>query len=131
MAERREFANGHIQFIGKVIVNYYKTKDTAYIIGSTKGFDCTESYARKIADSPNIIQKSAMVKSKRKNMKGARKRMWNKPFYKICYVCNRKIDTYEECSVEHIIPLCKGGSNRSDNLTLSHKKCNEERGERI
>lgn len=61
----------------------------------------------------------------------------------ICYICNTKCD-YEDyiilngtiiCgdyypSIEHVIPLCKGGTDDWDNIRLAHRKCNNIKGKK-
>lgn len=55
----------------------------------------------------------------------------------ICYICNKKCN-YEDYtyrgntfiagnyypSIDHVIPLCKGGTDEWDNLRLAHRICN-------
>lgn len=55
----------------------------------------------------------------------------------ICYICNKKCD-YEDYtyrgntfiagnyypSIDHVIPLCKGGTDDWNNLRLAHRLCN-------
>lgn len=38
--------------------------------------------------------------------------------------------TSEELSVDHVVPLCRGGSSRIDNLQLLCKKCNVQKGDK-
>ena len=45
-----------------------------------------------------------------------------------CFVCGGLITEYKYATLEHIIPSSKGGTDDMDNLSLSHKKCNERRG---
>jgi hypothetical protein len=45
----------------------------------------------------------------------------------ICYVCNKPV-ARAVASREHILPESLGGTNDPSNLTLSHKKCNNKRG---
>lgn len=59
----------------------------------------------------------------------------------ICYICGDKCN-YEDyivkdgtiiCgdyypSIEHVIPLCKGGTDNWDNIRLAHRKCNNLKG---
>jgi hypothetical protein len=42
-----------------------------------------------------------------------------------CFVCAQKIDDFRLATLEHIIPLSKGGTNKKDNLALSHFECNQ------
>lgn len=62
----------------------------------------------------------------------------------ICYICNTKCD-YEDyiilngtiiCgdyypSIEHVIPISKGGTDDWENIRLAHRKCNNLKGNRI
>lgn len=46
-----------------------------------------------------------------------------------CYLCGREIETLEQASWDHIIPLSKGGSDTEENLALTHDWCNSEKGD--
>ena len=59
-----------------------------------------------------------------------------------CPLCDRRmpaldiaptdLDNPEQyATLEHIIPLSKGGSGRIANLQLTHMKCNEDKGDSI
>ena len=41
-----------------------------------------------------------------------------------CAICGKKINHFEELSVDHIIPLGKGGKNTIENCQLAHVACN-------
>lgn len=45
-----------------------------------------------------------------------------------CFVCSLEIETIEEATLEHIIPKSLGGSNKQDNLAVSHLECNRIKG---
>lgn len=45
----------------------------------------------------------------------------------ICFYCGRLM-TFEEVSIDHIMPLAKGGTWAKANLTLSHRRCNNLKG---
>lgn len=53
-----------------------------------------------------------------------------------CYVCHRKVDMSLSGqakwgpTIEHIVPVSKGGTNDPANLALSHRCCNTARGNR-
>lgn len=44
-----------------------------------------------------------------------------------CYCCGSVISV-NTATIEHIVQVSKGGRTVIDNLALSHKKCNEARG---
>jgi len=50
------------------------------------------------------------------------------------YICNHKVikskDTNHDLypSIEHVIPIAKGGKHTWDNVKLAHRKCNMEKG---
>lgn len=52
----------------------------------------------------------------------------------ICYICDRAIDVSLSGSdnlgptVDHVIPLARGGTNQGSNLRLTHRQCNTKKG---
>jgi hypothetical protein len=44
------------------------------------------------------------------------------PLY--CCICNQRILNLSDISIEHIIPVAKGGTSARENLGYAHKKCN-------
>jgi 5-methylcytosine-specific restriction endonuclease McrA len=47
-----------------------------------------------------------------------------------CSVC-RCFVPREQASVEHVVPLSKGGSRDPSNTKLAHRRCNSEKGRRV
>lgn len=47
-----------------------------------------------------------------------------------CAYCGWQM-TYEESTLDHVIPLSKGGSNTIENIVLACRPCNEFKGDRI
>lgn len=47
---------------------------------------------------------------------------------KTCFVCGEEVRTFEEASLEHIIPRSLGGNHSLKNLSISHISCNRIRG---
>jgi len=41
-----------------------------------------------------------------------------------CAICGKKIHSLDDLTVDHIIPLSKGGKNEIENCQLAHRKCN-------
>lgn len=55
----------------------------------------------------------------------------------VCYLCNLAIDRSlrfphpRSASVDHVVPLSAGGSNRYANLRAAHWHCNEAKGDSL
>lgn len=47
---------------------------------------------------------------------------------RICALCGKPIQRDDEVSIDHIIPVSKGGATVESNLQLAHKSCNLEKG---
>ena len=45
----------------------------------------------------------------------------------VCYLCDEHI-LRKHMTIDHVIPLCKGGTNEMDNFRLTHSSCNSEKG---
>ncbi len=120
-----EKPNGHVQVKGALLVNYYpeSKQRTAYIAGTRKGFKYAtpekviELATSKPPISPNI--KKRKIQTKRK-MKLLRK-------YKNCHWCNKEL-MFKTATVDHVIPLYRGGLDNDNNTVLSCQPCNEARG---
>lgn len=48
-----------------------------------------------------------------------------------CAGCGKPIETFEEASLDHIIPRSKGGRTRLCNLQLMHMRCNSKKSSKI
>lgn len=48
--------------------------------------------------------------------------------YTFCVFCQKSLKLTES-TLDHYIPLGRGGSNENDNLVLSCKKCNHEKSD--
>jgi len=48
----------------------------------------------------------------------------------ICYLCGW-IVLPEEMSIDHVIPLSRGGAHSQDNLEMTHKNCNSSKGSKL
>jgi len=116
---------GHVQFVGKLTVNYYpdSRKRTAYIKGTKKGIhNISFNMAMKMA---NRVPPIKVNRNGRKHHKELKKQLLlKKPF---CEWCNCKLEQ-ETATLEHVIPLGRGGLDNPNNITLACKPCNDERG---
>ena len=46
-----------------------------------------------------------------------------------CAICGKRITSLDDLTVDHIVPLAKGGRNVIENCQLAHKKCNEAKND--
>lgn len=49
----------------------------------------------------------------------------------ICGICGKPIENMKQCSLDHIIPLSKGGQTTLENCQLAHVWCNRKKGSKI
>lgn len=117
----------HWQVIGRFRVNYYpaaKRGPTAYVNGTHAGTYCSSiaDVVRMATEPPPVAGKRA---NRKKNTRRAKARLLRKDPH--CYWCRAPL-TRETATLEHIIPLARGGSNGSDNLTIACRGCNADRG---
>ena len=119
--------NGHIQLKGKLLVNYYpeSKKKTAYVAG-TVGAKKFVSFDDALRMANEVPMKFPDRKAgRKKSYKSSRNKLLKK--YPFCHWCAIELTT-ETATIEHIIPLAKGGLNNMNNYALACEKCNQERG---
>lgn len=63
----------------------------------------------------------------RRRTKGYSKKLLDNHHVSNCIYCKTKLNQ-ENCSVDHILPISKGGNNSKLNLIVVCKDCNNERG---
>lgn len=56
-------------------------------------------------------------------------KLWDKSH--ICVGCEKEIKTFDEASIDHIIPRSKGGRTRWANVQLMHRNCNSKKSSKI
>lgn len=49
----------------------------------------------------------------------------------LCRICNKPIETFSDCSADHIVPHSKGGKTTLSNMQLAHKSCNSKKRDKI
>lgn len=120
---------GHIQLKGKLTVNYYpeSKRKTAYICGTTTGSSHTTfKKAILMANRAPAIKKKKERHKRKSNYRKYKIRLLEKnPF---CHWCNMRL-TIETATLEHIVPLVRGGLNNSNNYTLACETCNHDRAD--
>lgn len=121
-----DHGNGHIQLVGPLTVNYYPNSKnkSAYIAGTKKGFkQVTPEEAFKMCfEAPQANG----VKCKRsKNTRKIRKALFKRS--NKCHWCKKSL-TLDTSTIEHVIPLARGGLENANNRVLACFECNKERG---
>ena len=68
------------------------------------------------------------IKKERQKAKELKKTLWwrNKLNKKECYYCAQKFDI-EDLSMDHLVPLVRGGRSTKNNVVVACKKCNSEK----
>jgi len=118
----------HWQVIGgKYLVNFYPSKKTIYVNGMTegqRGSDVRHVVNAALGKNVPLTQE----KHKRKKMTGVKAKLFRNERH--CAICGEPL-TFETASVDHKIPLSKGGSNFRDNLQLVHIDCNFKKANKL
>lgn len=122
----------HLQIKGTFLINVYPSKNVFYIQGSEgkqKYKDISEVLLIAQGKGNNKVVPFGL-RTKRELTKGQRKAIRAKLYEKsaVCFGCKKEIESIHEATIEHKVPLARGGSNRFDNLALAHEKCNKDRG---
>lgn len=122
---------GHFQIQGKYLVNHYpKSKNkTAYIEKTTQGIkyvSCCRAIQLALKPDTSGIK---IVKRKKGGYFLIKKEMYVKS--NICGLCGKPIKTFKEATLDHIIPLSKGGLDERNNWQLAHEFCNKLKGNKL
>lgn len=119
----------HFQITGgKYLVNYYpnaKRGPKIYVAGMTLGFKGGDAEAIKACNEP---QESEVKESRKMSYTKQLNRIYKHT--KTCYLCGKPIKR-EDASLDHFIPLSKGGLNNANNYRISHKQCNHQKGNNL
>lgn len=68
--------------------------------------------------------------AERKEIKWLKKQLINRDG-NICQICGKEILNMKDCTIDHIIPISKGGLTELNNCQLAHMKCNLDKGNTI
>ena len=131
----------HIQIIGGPLspVNYYpdSKKRSAYVAGTTqRKNNVTPEEAVEMAFKPPVLRPE-----QRKDKRGlsgtanGRRRIVSRlrgEYGDNCHWCKEIMVFYGDgplrATIEHVIPLNRGGLDNENNMRLAHKHCNNKRG---
>lgn len=120
---------GHLQIIGgPLLVNYYPLakKRSAYVAGTTgRRVGVTPEQAVDMAFLPPSIKGVARVDERRGKYRNERRKMLKKS--KLCHWCKTPL-TIDTSTMDHVIPLHRGGLDNANNRVLACEPCNSKRG---
>lgn len=125
-----ERTGGHIQLKGPhLLVNYYpfSAKSTAYVAGTTGGVShCDLATAVIMACTAPPIAAPEKKGSRHGHPRQKRMALLRGRKEVKCYWCTTMIDI-DTSTLEHIIPLDRGGLDQRNNWTLACAPCNWKR----
>lgn len=49
----------------------------------------------------------------------------------VCHYCGKQTNPFADFTVDHVVPLAKGGTNELDNLVPACRRCNSAKGDRV
>lgn len=49
----------------------------------------------------------------------------------LCALCGKPIEKMKDATIDHIVPLSKGGVHGVKNMQLAHLKCNQKKGNNL
>ncbi len=121
-----EKPNGHFQIKGKLLVNYYpySKERTAYISQTKAGFKhvAPEAAIQMALEPPPVLGKSP---KRKKNYFNEKDKLYKKSQY--CHWCKIPL-TRKQVTLDHVVPLSRGGLDHPNNYVLACLDCNNRRG---
>lgn len=134
----RDCGEGHWQIRGgKYLVNFYPQKPSFFVCGMNSGCHCRiVQRALRKAIIATQLPPSYMKRSTRWGTSRSGKRKQKSLKHILfkrdpkCYWCT-KLLTLPEATLDHMIPLSRGGSNSPDNQVLACYSCNQTRGNNL
>jgi hypothetical protein len=120
--------NGHLQIVGgPLLVNYYplSKRRSVYIAGTTRRYEhiLPEKAVSMCFDIPGTRRE--FNDARKGNYRKLRKRMLEKSDK--CHWCGC-ILTIDTSTMDHVIPLYRGGLDNANNRVLACEPCNKKRG---
>lgn len=79
-------------------------------------------------DSYFFIDEKQIKKEKEKARAAKKSRWWKEKCAKgICYYCQKKFDP-KELTMDHIVPIARGGQTKPGNVVPCCRECNKNKG---
>lgn len=125
----RKKGAGHYQILGKLLVNYWPHSEhqTAYIQGTTRGIRrVTPARAVELSlapPPPGLISAIARRRNNRPHRRGLIAKGGG-----ACHWCKAAL-TLDTSTIDHVIPLSRGGLDHPRNRVLACEPCNRRRGD--
>jgi hypothetical protein len=126
----KDCGDGHYQIRGRLLVNYWplSKKRSAHVAATTHGkHNVSPTEAVQMAFTPPPI---APVHKKDARDPGKSKTIRRQLFKKngnLCHWCKCRL-SLRTSTVEHVIPLARGGLDNANNRVLACGPCNHRRG---
>ena len=105
-----------------MIVNYYLSRGTIFVNGTSRATERGDaSAAISVAlKGPARVR----LEDRRRNYRAARRWLYSQS--KDCRWCGCPL-AYSASTIDHVVPLSRGGTNRWENLVLACQACNAKR----
>jgi 5-methylcytosine-specific restriction endonuclease McrA len=129
--QSRDCGDLHWQVLGGKfpVVNYYPSRGTVYVSGLT----FREGRQRKPIEAIEIAVGAPEAELTEKNKRDPRKKKYRKEkrilgwSTRVCHWCGDPMESGKR-TLDHVIPLSRGGRDVIENMVLACKQCNTERG---
>lgn len=88
---------------------------------------------RKLIDKMFCSPKCKTQYFKKPRKQDIRSNRWNRKhlinkYGNICHLCGEPITDMKQVTVDHVIPISKGGADTLDNMRPAHESCNRKKG---
>ena len=75
-----------------------------------------------------VVDKIYIKKEREKARKLRHTNWWKQRLQEgVCYYCGKKFEQ-EDLTMDHIVPLARGGKSTKNNIVVSCKQCNTKKG---
>jgi len=127
--------HGHWRLLGGLVeINWwpFSKRRTIWANGSTGLTKFSGDAAQAIEAAKGKAKTMAPGVSKTQRMNPGRslriRLKWWKRGWRTCRWCGARFSHFKQMTLDHVVPLFRGGSNLEDNLTPACQECNLKRG---